>query len=119
MRCLSVADALAAQGADVEFVLSDDGPAGIIESRGYGTHSLGTDWRDITQGIDGLLVLCKSEEAPVVLVDTYSITKEFVDLADLRQGLLSGEQGRRSWGAFAYRELFHRHRRGVLRGDLR
>lgn len=81
MRCLSVADALAAQGADVEFVLSDDGPAGIIESRGYGTHSLGADWRDITQGIDGLLVLCKSEEAPVVLVDTYSITKEFVDLA--------------------------------------
>lgn len=81
MRCLSVADALAAQGADVEFVLSDDGPAGIIESRGYGTHSLGTDWRDITQGIDGLLVLCKSEEAPVVLVDTYSISKEFVSLA--------------------------------------
>ncbi|MDO4436763.1 MAG: hypothetical protein Q4B77_02275 [Coriobacteriaceae bacterium] len=79
MRCLSLADALARLDADVEFVLSDEGPVDIIESRGFVARVLGTDWHELTEGIEFLCGLCDEQEDPVVLVDTYSITAEYVD----------------------------------------
>jgi UDP-2,4-diacetamido-2,4,6-trideoxy-beta-L-altropyranose hydrolase len=79
MRCLSVADELANVGADVEFVLSDSTPAEIIEGRGFSDRVLGTDWRNIEEGVEPLCELCDAAVSPVVLVDTYSITKEYVE----------------------------------------
>ncbi len=79
MRCLSVADALSELGAGVEFVLSDGTPSKIIEERGYHAVVLGTDWRDIEEGASVLCDLCDAEANAVVLVDTYSITREYVD----------------------------------------
>lgn len=94
MRCLSVADALAAQGADVEFVLSDSGPATIIEGRGYAARSLGTDWRDLSQGAAELVALCEAEEDPVALIDTYSITADYVaSLAPFAKVCYLGSKG--------------------------
>lgn len=80
MRCLSVADALRSRGTDVEFVLSDDGPAGVICERGYEALVLGTDWRRIEEGAELLEARCLEEpEKPVVLVDTYAITSSYVN----------------------------------------
>ena len=79
MRCLSVADALAGLGADVSFVLSDGNSVQLIESRGFATSVLGSDWRDIRDGADELCRLCNDAELPIVLVDTYSVSRAFVD----------------------------------------
>lgn len=79
MRCLSVADALVGLGADVSFVLSDSNSVQLIESRGFATSVLGSDWRDIGDGADELCRLCDDAELPIVLVDTYSVSREFVD----------------------------------------
>ena len=78
MRCLALADALAAQGASVEFVLSDDGPAAVIEARGYSSRVLHTDWRVLDEGADVLCNLCDSSLDPIVIVDSYSITASYV-----------------------------------------
>ncbi len=80
MRCLSVADALRGRGAGVEFVLSDNGPAGVIRERGYEALILGTDWQRIEEGAELLEARCLEEsERPVVLVDTYAITSSYVN----------------------------------------
>lgn len=80
MRCLSVADALRAQGAVVEFVLSDDASIEVVRERGYEALVLGTNWRRIEEGVELLEGRCRGEsERPAVLVDTYSITSAYVD----------------------------------------
>lgn len=79
MRCLAAADALTALGANVRFVLSDDNSTEIIESWGYRTTVLGSDWRNIEEGAGVLCRLCDEAEHPIVLVDTYSITKMYVN----------------------------------------
>lgn len=80
MRCLAVADALRETDAKVVFVTSDDGPRQTIESRGFEDISLGSDWRDIVDGLDALRGECEREgDRPTVLVDTYSVTREYVD----------------------------------------
>lgn len=78
MRCLAVADALAELGADVEFVLSDGNPIGIIKGRGFQSLILDSDWRDLDGGVDTLCRLCDGVSDPVVLIDTYSVTAPYV-----------------------------------------
>lgn len=79
MRCLSVADALTALGADVTFVLSDGNSVELIETRGFSSFVLGSDWRDIEDGAGKLCRLCDDAQFPVVLIDTYSVTREYVE----------------------------------------
>ncbi|MFQ7189958.1 MAG: PseG/SpsG family protein [Collinsella sp.] len=79
MRCLSLADALAGFGADVEFVLSDEGPVDVIGGRGFAARVLGTDWRELAEGSKVLCGLCDGQNDPVVLVDTYAVTSGYVD----------------------------------------
>lgn len=79
MRCLSLAEALVKLGADVEFVLSDDGPVHVIEERGFTACVLGTDWRVLSEGAETLCRLCDEQESPVVLIDTYSVNAKYVD----------------------------------------
>lgn len=79
MRCLSLAEALAKLGADVEFVLSDDGPVRVIEEREFSVCVLSTDWRVLSEGAEALCRLCDEQEFPVVLIDTYSVDAEYVD----------------------------------------
>ena len=79
MRCLSVADALTSLGADVSFILSDSNSVELIESRGFATVVLDSDWRHIEDGTDDLCRICDGAEIPIVLVDTYSVTREYVD----------------------------------------
>jgi len=80
MRCLSLADALAGFGADVEFVLSDEGPVDVIGGRGFASRVLGTDWRELAEGSKVLCRLCNGQDDPVVLVDTYAVTSAYVDV---------------------------------------
>lgn len=79
MRCLAAAEAISNFGADVRFVLSDDNPTDVIENGGYRTIVLESDWRNIEEGAGVLCHLCDEVERPIVLVDTYSITKEYVN----------------------------------------
>lgn len=79
MRCLSLAEALVKLGADVEFVLSDDGPVRVIEERGFTVCVLSTDWRVLSEGVEVLCDLCDEQESPVVIIDTYSVNAEYVE----------------------------------------
>nr|WP_232501833.1 UDP-2,4-diacetamido-2,4,6-trideoxy-beta-L-altropyranose hydrolase [Eggerthella sp. YY7918] len=80
MRCLAIADALHASGIQVNFVLSDANPVDIICERGYKTLVLQTNWRLVEEGIEELQARCMElSEAPVVLIDTYSVTASYVE----------------------------------------
>ena len=80
MRCLSIADALFDLGLQVEFVMSDSCAFETIRRRGYDVSALDTDWRSIEEGADLLERKClELSEPATILVDTYSITRPYVD----------------------------------------
>lgn len=82
MRSLSVADALAAIGARVDFILSDDNAKQLIEDRGYAVRVLSSDWRNLEDGFEDIERMCLQEsEHSIMLVDTYSIDRSFVERA--------------------------------------
>lgn len=82
MRSLSVADALAAIGVKVDFILSDDNAKQLIENRGYSARVLLSDWRNLEEGFEDIERTCLQEsECSIVLVDTYSIDRSFVERA--------------------------------------
>ena len=94
MRCLSLADALVRLGADVRFVLSDDNATELIKGRGFGTTVLKSDWREIEDGSGVLCQLCDDVERPIALVDTYAVTKDYVNsLARHAQVCYLGSKG--------------------------
>ena len=95
MRCLSLADALAEAGAEVVFVTSDDTPQEVIEARGFPVAVLGSDWRNLMDGLEQLMGLCETLPfSPVILIDTYSITKECVDaLSEVARVCYLGSKG--------------------------
>lgn len=80
MRCLSVAVALRGLGREPVFVLSDGNAAELLRERGYDAHVLSSDWRNLVDGVEGLRDLCRRNR-PAMLVDSYSATREFVEVA--------------------------------------
>lgn len=79
MRCLSVADALEEIGIEAAFVVSDSTAVDLVDSRGYEALVLESDWRDLDQGIDATKEIVHRCSATALLVDTYAITRGYVD----------------------------------------
>lgn len=83
MRCLSIADALKKIGVRSVFISADDIPAELVKSRGYEIRVLGTDWNNMEEETDRLLIVTdtdsedKNSSKPVLFVDSYQVTADY------------------------------------------
>lgn len=73
MRCLSVAAALRARGAECRFVTADEAMHGVIARQGFAAHSLGTVWNEPAREWPALLPLLVQLAPACVVVDHYSV----------------------------------------------
>ncbi len=80
MRCLSLADALCAEGNPCVFVTAGDSIPVMIERRGYKALILGTCYDEMDSETDELLKILDDEKADVLIVDSYFVTKDYFDI---------------------------------------
>lgn len=79
MRCLAIAQTCIEYGQQVCFLIADDNPVSTLEEAGVPYVILNSDWQDLMSDADRVETLLKKETGPVLLIDTYSITKEYVE----------------------------------------
>ncbi|MBR0173654.1 MAG: hypothetical protein IJQ21_12795 [Lachnospiraceae bacterium] len=119
MRCLTIAQALAARREPVVFLCADDDSAKLPQKQGFRTIVLRSDYQNMESELPGLSVILadnarvkaeerkkrhpgalvsKSAERPVILVDSYFVTDSY--LAVLRafgKVVLIDDNMERSW----------------------
>ncbi|MCR5418289.1 MAG: UDP-2,4-diacetamido-2,4,6-trideoxy-beta-L-altropyranose hydrolase [Lachnospiraceae bacterium] len=84
MRCLSIARQIKKQNGEAVFVTADEKPRQMIEEAGFECRVLGTDYRTPGTEVEIIRNVLKSENAGVLLVDSYFVTEEyFSGLKDL------------------------------------
>lgn len=77
MRCMSIADAARSMGHETMFITSDNKGDELLKSNGFSNLVLGSDYLNLMQGIGLIEELVTDED--ILLIDTYSETKEFMD----------------------------------------
>lgn len=80
MRCLSIAEALRKLGDKVIFVVADDRPNDLIESRGFPVDVLDTPWNDLNQETEILCNYIQKKQVDILLLDTYYVTKDYLQI---------------------------------------
>lgn len=78
MRCLAIADAVRALGHEVLFFLADEYGAEIVRSYSFPCRVLGTEWNRMEEELSGFLPLLRSHGIKNLLVDSYSVTAEYL-----------------------------------------
>lgn len=78
MRCLSIAEQARKQGAEVTFVVADDRPCSLIESKGFSVDVLGTVWNDLEQETEIICNYVMENSVELLLLDTYFVTEKYM-----------------------------------------
>lgn len=78
MRCMAVADELWERGKEVCFILADEAPAALLESRGHQYIVLDTDYSRMEDELEELLAVMSRERPGPLLVDSYFITEHYI-----------------------------------------
>ncbi len=78
MRCLSVATALRKMGESVCFVVADENPVGLIQSKGFDCKVLHSDYTDLERESDSFRKAIEAEKPAFLLVDSYFATAEYL-----------------------------------------
>lgn len=79
MRCLSIAEQLREQGAEVIFLTADARPVPLIEDRGFRAEVLDTVWNDLDQETEKICDYVISHGVKLLLIDTYFVTMEYLE----------------------------------------
>ena len=79
MRCLALAKEMITAGEDVCFLIADENPAPVLTEAGLDYIVLHSDWQNLSTDVNKVKTLLQKENSPTLLIDTYSITKEYVD----------------------------------------
>lgn len=79
MRCLALAKEIITAGEDVRFLIADENPAPVLAEAGFDYIVLHSDWQNLSTDVKQVKTLLQKENSPTLLIDTYSITKEYVD----------------------------------------
>lgn len=79
MRCLAVAQALIENGIEVCFLTADENPVTILEKECIPYIVLNSDWKDLMTDIDKVKELLIKDDNALLLIDTYHITKVYVE----------------------------------------
>ena len=80
MRCLSIADALRALGADVVFVTAGNESRGLLQTRGYEAVVLGTSYSAMESELGGFSAYFRQHPAELILVDSYFVTRGYMEV---------------------------------------
>ena len=80
MRCIAIAKELNKRNIEATFVVSDNNSVPILSSYGFKYIVLNVNWQDLSREKDIIENLLRDEHNPILFIDTYSITKEYVDL---------------------------------------
>ncbi|WP_313131410.1 UDP-2,4-diacetamido-2,4,6-trideoxy-beta-L-altropyranose hydrolase [Anaerocolumna sp.] len=78
MRCLSIAQAIAEKGENCTFIISDDYPKALIQSKGFGTINLCSKWNDLELEITKLTELIREKEINKMIIDSYFVTERYL-----------------------------------------
>ena len=79
MRCLTIAKAMLAADEEVCFLIADENPVPVLEEAGLNYIVLHSDWQNLMTDIEQVEILLQKEKRPILLIDTYSVTKEYVE----------------------------------------
>lgn len=81
MRCLSIADAIKAQGTEPIFVTACEECISMIEQRGFQTRLLTTNYREMISELPQMKQILDEEKTKikkrVILVDSYQVSTEY------------------------------------------
>lgn len=78
MRCLTIAAALERLGERVLFLTADEGPAELIEKRGFALRVLSTRYDEMEAELPRLMGILK-ENGTKILVDSYFVTFRYLE----------------------------------------
>lgn len=79
MRCLSIAIVFKEKGADVSFVTADENSDSLLDGKGFEHITLHSSWNNLSAETPQMQNLLSKYNKPLLLIDTYSITSEYVD----------------------------------------
>lgn len=79
MRCISIASYFREKGYDVTFLIADKNPVEMLEKAELDYYILNSKWNDLSYEYDTIVSCLKREENPILIIDTYSVNKEYVD----------------------------------------
>jgi UDP-2,4-diacetamido-2,4,6-trideoxy-beta-L-altropyranose hydrolase len=79
MRCTAIAKNIKNIGEEVTFLIADENPISMLEDAQMSYKVLGTDWHDLMSDCEIVAHILQSEHDPVLLIDTYRITREYVE----------------------------------------
>ena len=84
MRTIAIAKEMEKRGQMVIFVCADNGPREYLESQGLYMINLMGDWKDMTiESSKMLLIVADEPKEPVLLIDTYSVSKTYVNIMSM------------------------------------
>lgn len=78
MRCLSVAEQLRKLNIEVNFVVADDRPREMIESRGFRVDVLDTVWNEMDSETEKMIDYVHDNQVQILLLDSYFVTKDYL-----------------------------------------
>ena len=79
MRCISIASYCRKQGQDVQFIIADEHPISMLEQYNMPYRVLNSDWQNLANELPQMEDILLHMQSPILVVDTYSITKDYVD----------------------------------------
>lgn len=79
MRCLAIAKALIDAGEQICFLVADENPINVLSEAGMACINLHSDWQSLMSDADKVKTLLIQNSDSVLLIDTYSITREYVE----------------------------------------
>lgn len=88
MRCLSIADALRRLDCEAVFVVADDRPREMIESRGFLVEVLDTVWNELDTETEKMCAYISRNSVELLLLDTYFATREYLNAISSRTNVI-------------------------------
>lgn len=79
MRCLAIAKVLISTGEQVCFLIADDNPISVLDDAEVQYINLHSDWMNLMSDVDQVKELLVQNAGSILLIDTYQITREYVE----------------------------------------
>ncbi len=79
MRCMTIAIELEKLGEKCVFIIADKYPEEILQSKGFNTICINSNWKNLDQEIDIMKTLIEKENIEKLLVDSYYASEEYIN----------------------------------------
>lgn len=78
-RCITIAKYIKKIGEKVIFLIADANPISMLEDADMEYRVLNSDWTDLMTDSELVIQILEKENNPILLVDTYSVSREYVE----------------------------------------